>query len=71
MKIHNLQKIYDSLNEEKFEVNSETMEKARSPILKMLELSNGSFLLGNEDNKNELIRGKPAGIKKVNAQVKC
>jgi len=42
MKLHDLQKIYDSLNEEKFEVNldPELMEKARRPILRMLELSN-------------------------------
>lgn len=42
-----------------------------TPILRILELSIGSFLLGDENNKNELIRGKPAGIKKVNAQFKC
>jgi len=42
MKLHDLQKIYDSLNEEKFEVNisPEIMEKARRPILRMFELSN-------------------------------
>ena len=42
MKLHDLQKIYDSLNEEKFEVNisPEIMEKARKPILRMFELSN-------------------------------
>ncbi|MBW8323274.1 MAG: quinolinate synthase NadA [Prolixibacteraceae bacterium] len=42
MKLHDLQKIYDSLNEEKFEVNldPELMEKARMPILRMFELSN-------------------------------
>ena len=42
MKLNDLQKIYDSLNEEKFEVNisPEIMEKARRPILRMFELSN-------------------------------
>ena len=42
MKLHDLQKIYDSLNEEKFEVNisPEIMDKARRPILRMFELSN-------------------------------
>ncbi|MDX9880614.1 MAG: quinolinate synthase NadA [Prolixibacteraceae bacterium] len=42
MKLHDLQKIYDSLNEEKFEVHisPEIIKKARTPILKMLELSN-------------------------------
>ncbi|HAM09738.1 MAG: quinolinate synthase [Bacteroidetes bacterium GWF2_41_9] len=41
MKLHNLQKIYDSLKEEKFEVNitPEIREKALIPIQKMLELS--------------------------------
>jgi quinolinate synthase len=41
MKLHNLQKIYDSLNEEKFEINIDPliMEKARRPIQRMLELS--------------------------------
>lgn len=42
MKLHDLQKIFDSLNEEKFEIHldMEIMEKARKPILRMLELSN-------------------------------
>lgn len=42
MKLHDLQKIFDSLNEEKFEIHldMEMMEKARKPILRMLELSN-------------------------------
>lgn len=41
MKLHNLQKIYDSLNEEKFEINinPEIMERARKPIQRMLDLS--------------------------------
>ena len=41
MKIHDLQKIYDSLNEEKFEINIDSlvMEKARIPIQRMFELS--------------------------------
>ncbi len=41
MKLHNLQKIYDSLMEEKYivNVNSEIREKAKKPIQKMLELS--------------------------------
>ncbi len=41
MKLHNLQKIYDSLNEEKFEININPliMEKARIPIQRMFELS--------------------------------
>jgi quinolinate synthase len=41
MKMHNLHKIYHSLNEEKFEINinPEIMKKARNPIIKMLELS--------------------------------
>jgi quinolinate synthase len=41
MKLHNLQKIYDSLKEEKYivDVNSEIREKAKKPIQKMLELS--------------------------------
>jgi quinolinate synthase len=41
MKLHNLQKIYDSLNEEKYEVNLDAgiIEKARIPITRMLELS--------------------------------
>lgn len=41
MKLHNLQKIYDSLNEEKFEVNvnPEIREKALIPIQRMLDLS--------------------------------
>lgn len=41
MKLHTLQKIYDSLNEEKFEVclNPEIIEKARKPIQRMLEIS--------------------------------
>jgi quinolinate synthase len=41
MKLHNLQKIYDSLNEEKFEINinPEIMERARIPIQRMLDLS--------------------------------
>lgn len=42
MKLHDLQKIYDSLNEEKFEINinPSIMEKARIPIQRMFELSN-------------------------------
>ncbi len=41
MKLHDLQKIYDSLNEEKFEIdiNPLIMEKARIPIQRMFELS--------------------------------
>lgn len=41
MKLHDLQKIYDSLNEEKFEINLNPliMEKARIPIQRMFELS--------------------------------
>ncbi len=41
MKLHDLQKIYDSLNEEKFEINIDSlvMEKARIPIQRMFELS--------------------------------
>lgn len=41
MKLHDLQKIYDSLNEEKFEINinPSIMEKARKPIQRMFELS--------------------------------
>lgn len=41
MKLHDLQKIYDSLNEEKFEINLDMkiMERARKPIQRMLELS--------------------------------
>ncbi|KOH43525.1 MULTISPECIES: quinolinate synthase NadA [Prolixibacteraceae] len=41
MKLHDLQKIFDSLNEEKFEINldMEIMEKARKPMQRMLELS--------------------------------
>jgi len=41
MKLHDLQKIYDSLNEEKFEININPliMEKARIPIQRMFELS--------------------------------
>lgn len=41
MKLHDLQKIYDSLNEEKFEINIDPliMEKARIPIQRMFELS--------------------------------
>ncbi len=41
MKLHDLQKIYDGLNEEKFEINLdiEIMERARKPIQRMLELS--------------------------------
>lgn len=41
MKMHNLHKIYHSLNEEKFEINinPEIMKKARNPIIKMIELS--------------------------------
>ena len=41
MKLHNLQKIYDSLREEKYivDVNSEIREKAKKPIQKMLEIS--------------------------------
>lgn len=41
MKLHDLQKIFDSLNEEKFEINLDTeiMERARKPIERMLELS--------------------------------
>ncbi len=41
MKLHDLQKICDSLNEEKFEINLDTeiMERARKPIQRMLELS--------------------------------
>lgn len=40
MKLHNLEKIYQCLNEEKFEIqlNSEIIEKARKPIKRMLEL---------------------------------
>jgi len=40
MKLHDLQKIYDSLNEEKFEINinPSIMEKARIPIQRMFEL---------------------------------
>lgn len=41
MKLHDLQKIYDSLNEEKFEINinPSIMGKARIPIQRMFELS--------------------------------
>jgi quinolinate synthase len=41
MKLHDLQKIYDSLREEKFEVfvDPEIREKALRPIRRMLELS--------------------------------
>lgn len=41
MKLHDLQKIYDSLNEEKFEINLNPliMERARIPIQRMFELS--------------------------------
>lgn len=41
MKLHDLQKIYDSLKEEKFEININPliMEKARIPIQRMFELS--------------------------------
>jgi quinolinate synthase len=41
MKLHDLQKIYDSLNEDKFEINIDPliMEKARIPIQRMFELS--------------------------------
>ncbi len=41
MKLHDLQKIYDSLNEGKFEININPLiiEKARIPIQRMFELS--------------------------------
>lgn len=41
MKLHDLQKIYNSLNEDKFEVHidSSILEKAKIPIIKMLEIS--------------------------------
>ena len=41
MKMHDLQKIYDSLKNEKFEINvdPEILAKAKKPILRMLELS--------------------------------
>jgi len=41
MKMHDLQKIYNSLKDEKFEikVKPELLEKARKPIIRMLELS--------------------------------
>lgn len=41
MKLHDLQKIFDSLNEEKFEININPliMNKARIPIQRMFELS--------------------------------
>lgn len=41
MKLHDLQKIFDSLNEEKFEININPliMSKARIPIRRMFELS--------------------------------
>jgi quinolinate synthase len=41
MKMHNLQKIYNSLNEEKFEIHldKEIIERARKPIQRMLDLS--------------------------------
>jgi quinolinate synthase len=41
MKMHNLQKVYNSLNEEKFEIHldKEIIERARKPIQRMLELS--------------------------------
>ncbi|NLI25168.1 MAG: quinolinate synthase NadA [Bacteroidales bacterium] len=41
MKMHTLQKIYDSLKEEKYEIllDPELIERARRPIEKMLELS--------------------------------
>ena len=42
MNMNDLHKIYQSLNEGKFEINinPEILEKARIPIVKMLELSN-------------------------------
>ncbi len=42
MKMHDLEKIYFSLKNEKFEINvkPEILEKAKKPIIKMLELSN-------------------------------
>lgn len=41
MKMHNLQKIYESLRDEKFEITlpADLIEKAKKPIQKMLELS--------------------------------
>ena len=41
MKLHDLQRIYDSLNEEKFEINIKLliMKKAGIPIQRMFELS--------------------------------
>jgi quinolinate synthase len=41
MKLHDLQRIYDSLNEEKFEINIKPliMKKAGIPIQRMFESS--------------------------------
>ncbi len=41
MKMHDLQKIYCSLKNEKFEINvkPEILAKAKKPIIRMLELS--------------------------------
>ncbi len=42
MKVHDLKKIYNSLKEEKFEINvkQEIFEEAKKPIIRMLDLSN-------------------------------